>query len=83
MEIASLNARRRAPDGTCLTATYALNDEGTVTRQITEVDGRAVDNKPAVFRFLDEDERRVNCADRLSAIGFLAGVITAEDWTVT
>ena len=82
-EIVSLNARMTAPDGTRFTAVYAINDDGTVTRHITSVGGTPADNKPAVFRQLDETERRVNLADRLSAVGFLAGVIAAEGWTVT
>ena len=81
-EIAFLNARRRTPDGTDLAATFALADDGTVSRRITAVNGNTVDNRPAVFRHLTESERRVNCADTLSAIGFLAGVITAEGWVV-
>ena len=81
-EIASLNARTRAPDGAQFTAVFALHDDGTVTRQITSVDGIPQDNKPAAFRHLDEAERRVNLADTLSAIGFLAGVIAAEGWMV-
>ena len=82
-EIATLNARRRTPDGTELAATFALTDDGTVTRRITEVNGAAVDNRSAVFRHLDETERRVNLADGISAIGFLAGVIAAEGWMVS
>ena len=81
-EIASLNARTRTADGTLLTAVFTLHDDGTVTRQITSVDGQPQDSKPAVFRQLDAAERRVNCADALSAIGFLAGVIAAEGWQV-
>lgn len=81
--IASLNARTRTADGSRLTAVFAIHDDGTVTRQITTIDGVAQDNKPAVFRQLDAAERRINCADALSAIGFLAGVIAAEGWMVT
>ena len=81
-EIASLNARMLTPDGGHLAATFALHDDGTVTRQITGVNGAAVDNRPAPFRYLDEDERRIVTADGLSALGFLAGVIVAEGWTV-
>jgi len=82
-EIVSLNARTTAPDGTRFTAVYALDDDGTLTRQITSVNGVPQDNKAAPFRPLDDTERRVNLADRLSAVGFLAGVIAAEGWTVT
>ena len=82
-EIAALNARTQTPDGGQFTATFALHDDGAVTRQITSVDGQPVDNKPSVFRQLDEAECRVNLADRLSAIGFLAGVVAAEGWMVT
>ena len=82
-EIASLTARTRTPDGTQFTAIYAIHDDGTLTRQITTVNGASVDNRPAVFRQLDEAERRVNLADGISAIGFLAGVIAAEGWMVT
>ena len=82
-EIASRNARTRTPDGTQFTAVYALHDDGTVTRQNTTVNGAATDNRPAVFRQLDEGERRINLADGISAIGFLAGVIAAEGWMVT
>ena len=82
-EIATLNARRQTPDGTRLAAVFALTDDGTVTRRITEVNGASVDNRPAVFRHLTEAERRINLADDISAIGFLAGVIAAEGWMVT
>ena len=81
-EIAFLNARRHTPDGTDLAATFALTDDGTLTRRITGVNGAAVDNRPAAFRYLNETERRVNCADGLSAIGFLYGVVAAEGWMV-
>ena len=81
-EIATLNARKQDLGAGYLTAVFALHDDGTVTRQITAVDGVTVANQPAVFRRLDEAERRVNCADRLSAIGFLAGVVAAEGWMV-
>ena len=82
-EIATLNARKRTPDGTNLAATFALTDDGTVSRHITEVNGAPQGNKPAVFRHLDETERRTSLADDISAIGFLAGVIAAEGWMVT
>ena len=82
-EIATLHARRQSPDGTRYAATFALTGDGTLTRKITEVNGATVDNRPAVFRYLDEAERRANCADGLSAIEFLAGVIAAEGWMVT
>jgi hypothetical protein len=82
VDIATLNARMETPDGTRFTAAYALSDEGTVTRQITSVNGIPAVSKPSFVRQADEAERRVNLADGLSAIGFLAGVITAEGWTV-
>ena len=82
-EIATLHARRNTADGGHLAATFALTDDGTVTRCITEVNGATQDNRPAAFRHLTEAERRVDCADGISAIGFLAGVITAEGWQVT
>ena len=61
-----------------------VHDDGTVTRKITSVDGRAVDYKPTPIRHMNEAERRVNLDDGLSALGFLLGVIQAEpeDWTV-
>ena len=81
-EIATLNARKQDLGAGYLAAVFALHDDGTVTRQITAIDGVTVANQPAVFRRLDEAERRINCADRLSAIGFLAGVVAAEGWMV-
>jgi hypothetical protein len=81
-EIVALNARTSTPDGSQYAATFAVHDDGTVTRQITAVNGAAVDNRPATFRYLDERERRMNCADRISAIWFLRSVIGAEGWTV-
>ena len=82
-EIASLNARKRFADGSRRTATFALHANGTVTRQITGVDGIPEDNKPAQFRLLDEDRRRTYCADTTAGRLYLAGVIAAEGWMVT
>ena len=82
-EIATLHARRQSPDGTRYAATFAITGDGTLTRKITEVNGQAVDNRPAVFRYLGEAERRVSLADDISAVEFLAGVIASEGWMVT
>jgi len=81
-EIATLNARRRGADGSVRTATFGLCDDGSVTRQITSVDGVAEENKPALFRVLGEDDRRA-CADAMRARLHLADVIASEGWTVT
>ena len=80
-EIARRAARKRFADHTVLTATYALHDDGTVTRQVTSANGVPQVNKPTPFRQLNEAERRVNCADGISAIGFLLGAIRADGWT--
>ena len=82
-EIASLNARKRFADGSRRTATFALHDDGTITRRITSVDGVPEDNKPAPFRLLDENPRRRYCADATAGRLYLAGVIAAEGWMVT
>jgi hypothetical protein len=82
-ELATLHARRQSPDGTRYAATFAITDDGTLTRKIVEVNGTTVDNRPAVFRHLGETERRVSLADDISAIEFLAGVIASEGWMVT
>ena len=81
-EIATRNARTQIPDGTRFTATFAIHDDGMVTRQITSVNEVPQDNEPSFVRQMTEDERRVNLTDRLSAIGFLVGVAAAEGWTV-
>ena len=39
-EIASFNVKTRGPGGGGRTATFAVHDDGTVTRKITSVDGR-------------------------------------------
>ena len=80
-EIMSRHATKQFPDGTLLIAVYALHDDGTVTRQITSANGVPQVNKPTPFRQLDEDERRINCADGVSAYGFLLGAIRADGWT--
>ena len=81
-EIVSRHAIKGFADGTILTATYALHEDGTLTRQVTSVNGVPQANKPTVFRTLNEKERRVNLADGISAIGFLEGAISADGWTV-
>jgi hypothetical protein len=80
-EIAARDARMQTADGTLYEATYALHDDGTVTRQITAINGVPQDNRPTPFRWLNETERRVNLADGISALGFLLGVISADGWT--
>ena len=80
-EIASRVACQRFADGTALEATYALHADGTVTRQITSANGVSQVNKPTSFRQLTETERRVNCADGVSAYLFLVDVIEADGWT--
>ena len=80
-EIATRDASKRFPDGATLTAIFAIHDDGTVTRQITSRDGRPDVNRPTPFRWLNADERRINCADGISAYGFLLGVIRADGWT--
>ena len=82
-EIATLNARKRFADGSRRTATFALLADGTITRQITGVDGIPEDNKPTQFRLLDEDRRRAACADATVGRLYLAGVIAAEGWMPT
>jgi len=82
-EIASLHASTRTPDGGRFTATFAINDDGTVTRRITSVDGIPVDNKPARFRVLGEERRRRYCGDAVAAVQYLAGVVATEGWMVT
>ena len=80
-EIASRAACKRFADGTELGATYALHADGTVTRQITSANGVPQANTSTPFRQLDETERRVNCADGVSAYLFLVDVIRADGWT--
>jgi hypothetical protein len=80
MEIASRAARKQFADGTVLEATYALHSDGTVTRQITSAGEVPQNNKPTVFRQLNEAERRACCADRISAIGCLRDAIDADGW---
>jgi hypothetical protein len=82
-EIASLNARKRFADGSRRTATFALHADGTITRQITSVDGVAEDGKPAQFRRVDEGDIRRYCGDATRARIHLAGVLDAEGWMVT
>ena len=83
MQIATLNARKRFADGSRRTATFTLHADGTITRQITSINGVAEYRKPKPHRRLDEDDRLRYCADATRARLHLAGIIAAEGWMVT